>query len=448
MKTNLKSDIENRKPGEAPRAAILWDESFLWGLMAYNAVKANGLSFDLIRSEDVRNGGLKKYSLLFVPGGWASNKVKELGEAGVSEIKRFVREGGAYLGFCGGAGLATMDGIGLLPVKRRPTRDRVPSFSGRIRLDTFDHALWQGISDPVFNAWWPSQFVVDEGVAVLAVYGTALPDSFSSDINVGDAEASGGWANLERLYQINLDPKRLLGEPAVIEGRFGMGKVLLSLVHFDSPEDMNGPTAMKNLWRYLTGECVTEDTGHGIHDKKSAESSILHHGLISEPTRAISVMKSAVDDLINLGERNFLWYWRNPMLLQWRRGVRGLEYCTLYIMVKEIARLLSLERLERLISEGDMSVDRVMDFVDKAKKLLLLERYAMQSSHITYERCEVPEIQALREELFSRSKSHGGLFKEIIGQIDRMLYAALSAAGGKSTNGGKKEDQTGHLPGL
>ena len=37
--------------------------------------------------------------------------------------------GGSYLGFCGGAGLATMDGMGLLNVKRKPTKERVPSLS-------------------------------------------------------------------------------------------------------------------------------------------------------------------------------------------------------------------------------------------------------------------------------------------------------------------------------
>ncbi len=445
MTTNSKFEIQNSK---LKPAALLWDESFLWGLMAYRALTANGLLFDLIRSEDVRNGGLKKYSLLFVPGGWASNKIKALGDAGVSEIKAFVREGGAYLGFCGGAGLATMDGMELLPVKRRATKDRVPSFSGRIRLDTCDHALWQGISDPVFNAWWPSQFVIDESVSVLAAYGSALPDSFSSDINVGDVEANGNWAELERFYQINLDPKRLLGEPAVIEGRFGMGKVLLSLVHFDSPDDKNGAIALKNLWRYLIGECGTDNSGFRINDKKSAVSCIMHDVPISEPIPATSGIGPAVDELINLGERNFLWYWRNPMLLQWRRGVRGLEYCTLYIMVKEILRLLSREDLERIGRESDISLELVIKFVDKAKKLLLLERYAMQGAHITYERCDVPEIQALREELFSRSKSHGGVFKEMIGHVDRLLYAALSATGGKRVNEGKNKNHTGQLPGM
>ena len=34
--------------------AILWDESFIWGLMARRALMEAGLPFDLIRSDDIR----------------------------------------------------------------------------------------------------------------------------------------------------------------------------------------------------------------------------------------------------------------------------------------------------------------------------------------------------------------------------------------------------------
>ncbi len=55
---------------------------------------------------------------------------------------------------------------------------------------------------------------------------------------------SAGWSELEERYGIFLDPKRLKDEPAVVEGRFGQGKVILSLVHFDTPGDHNGATVL------------------------------------------------------------------------------------------------------------------------------------------------------------------------------------------------------------
>src|SRR5208337_4437097 len=97
-------------------------------------------------SEDIKKGILDGCAVLFVPGGWASNKIKTLGPDGIAKIKEFVRSGGNYLGFCGGAGLATLDGLGLLNIKRKPTKERVPSFSGRIRLELSEHVMWQGVT--------------------------------------------------------------------------------------------------------------------------------------------------------------------------------------------------------------------------------------------------------------------------------------------------------------
>lgn len=416
-------------------------------MMAYRALEDAGLGFDLIRAGDVREGRLHDYAAVFVPGGWASNKLKSLGVQGAEEIKEFVRSGGAYVGFCGGAGLATMDGIGLVHIKRKPTKERVPSFSGRIRLDTAEHPIWDVISDTpiaadtaravgrglnseyclansvsgrIFNAWWPSQFVVeDDGISVLATYAEAMGDAFSSDINVGDAEAGNLWSELERLYGINLDPKRLYGEPAVVEAVSGKGRVLLSLVHFDTPGDPNGAAVLKNIWRYIGGTAR--------HDVFLAQG--MGHEASSFDQDILARLESLVSDIIDFGIRNFLWYWRNPMLLLWRRGVRGLEYCTLYIMVKELAYLCRSVpcKLEPGISGRLRGIhEKVSMFKERAIRLLQLERMAMQKGHITYEQCDDPEVRVLREELFSRAKSYGGLFKEIMDDIDGLVFGLLS----------------------
>ena len=111
--------------------------------------------------------------------------------------------------------------------------------------------------------------------------------------------------------------------------------------------------------------------------------------------------------------------------------MRGLEYCTLYVMVKEIAEILRRHWKDNRSQITNEQLTRtaavLLPFVDKAKHLLIRERFAMQNAHITYERCNDSEIQVLREELFSRSKSHGGLFKEVIDEVDRLLYGALCA---------------------
>jgi hypothetical protein len=418
--------------------AFLWDESFLWGLMAYKALKTLGLSFDLINSEDIRKGCLEKYTLLFVPGGWASNKLKALGNEGAEEIRKFVREGGNYFGICGGAGLATMDGIGLLSVRRKPTKERVPSFSGRIYLNLIDHTLWHGqIPQPIFYAWWPSQFIVNhKDIKVLATFGDALPDAFSSDLNVGDVRANGDWKELERLYGINLDPERLKNEPAVVEGRFGRGKVILSLIHFDTPGDKNGAIVLRNVWKYLgaTSEEQTERARVGGASQELNEFDIKAYSLGLEAEtqvlKGFAELYGQCSEIIDFGLRNFLWFWRTPMIIQWRRGVRGLEYCTLYALTKEL-----IEQQLNLMYKGKSKgvvycppslLSYCSDFKEKAIHLLMLEKKAIERGMITYEYSDDPEIQALRKELFGNSKSHGGLFKQFIDEIDSILFALFS----------------------
>ncbi len=229
--------------------ALLWDESLAWGLMARRALQEAGLPFDLLRSEEIRQGALSRYRMLFVPGGWASNKLSALGERGQAEIRRFVEGGGSYLGICGGAGMATEDGMGLLPIRRKPTTERVASFSGPVRLATCRSQDLAGDSKPLYfmpgglRSFRPGL----NGTRVLASYEEAEPDAFSSDIPVAEGRVI-GWPGLEKRYGILLDPARLHGEPAVMEGRFGRGRVVLSLIHFDTPGDPNGAAVLRNLW--------------------------------------------------------------------------------------------------------------------------------------------------------------------------------------------------------
>lgn len=420
----------------APRdrsAAFLWDESFLWGLMAYKALTSNGLRFDLLTSSDIRDGRLEKYRMLFVPGGWASNKKRSLGEEGVSRIRNFVEEGGNYLGLCGGAGLATSDGLNLLRIRRKPTKNRVPSFSGRIALDLRDHPAWKGLASRVFNAWWPSQFLVDERkIKVLAVYREALSDSFSSDLNVGDVRSLGKWQELEDVYGINLDPEKLVGDPAVVEGSCGKGRVVLSLIHFDTAGDANGSLVLRNLWDYLA--CDVSPAAEASSPFVTSPSMARDAGYFSGPVGGVAALTDEIGELISFGQRNFLWFWRNPILLQWRRGVRGLEYCTLYVMTKQTSEAIA-GLPAQIMDEGDFiawlskELDDIREpfriFVKESKRLLTMERMAMQAGHITYDKCADGQIRELRARLFSETKSHGGLFKEVIDRIDRILFELI-----------------------
>ena len=428
--THVEAEILPKRP-----CALFWDESLLWGLMAWRALKEAGLPFDLLRSEDIRAGGLSHYRMIFVPGGWASNKIDALRAQGMEEIRRFVAGGGSYLGICGGAGMATENGLDLLPVKRMPPRERVPSFSGLIHLSCVEHTIWQDIQTPVFCLWWPSQLQVrDRKIKVLARYEEAQADAFSADINVADGGRV-GWSELEKRYGILLNPARLRGEPAVLEGRFGCGKVILSLVHFDTPGDRNGAAVLQNLWIHLTSYRSSDppmeaggEQGRSIPDVRQ------------EVLELAEEIQAAVEELIAFGVRNFLWCWRNPMILQWRRGVRGLEYSTLAVMVGEIVK--RLNDPGRSCPNGPLTVpessgslrwiedlkeirERLIPFCEQAKRLLVRERFYMMTAPLSPMEYADAEISRLRQDLFGSAMSHGGRFKRLIEPIDRLLYQLI-----------------------
>ena len=142
-------------------------------------------------------------------------------------------------------------------------------------------------------------------------------------------------------------------------------------------------------------------------------------------------------DLIESGSKHSLWYWRNPLLLQWRRGVRGLEYGTLAVMIGEIGKRLNDPRPDggpalpesmessRMKEEVSEIRDQIIPFVEKAKDLLAREQLFMQTAPLSPLECADAEISRLRQELFGSAMSHGGRFKQMIDVVDRLLFSLI-----------------------
>jgi len=398
--------------------------------MARDALIRAGIDHDILTAQDVVQGILVDYPLLFVPGGWASLKTRELGKEGRNAIRSYVRSGGNYFGICGGAGLALEvdGGLGLLPVKRLSTSRRVPSFSGEIHIQTSPPNktpfLWDDIGTGIaFHAWWPSQFSIrgKDDISILAYYGVPTRKAYSSDIPLSALPAGDPrWATLEENYGILLDPARLQGEPAVISGTYGSGHIILSMLHFDTPDDLNGQVVLRNL-ALTFGVNVRRIHGAAPTGPEPACRDIATETSLLRMTR----------ELMDLGEENFLWRWRNRYLTQWRRGVRGLEFCTLYVIARTLSDHFSThpESAVRLEAELRSAESMLSLFSEKASRLIFLERIALQKGRLTFSECEEPEIKELRIELFSQAKSHGGLFKKLLDQLDYILLQVLQRCG-------------------
>ncbi len=399
-------------------AVVLWDESHLWGIIALRALRQKGLDFDLVRSKDIRSGTLEGRKLLFVPGGWASNKLKSLGDEGSDAVRQFIHDGGNYLGFCGGAGLATQHGLGLLDIERVPTECRIPSFSGPVLCSVDEHQIWNGVYKPVFWAWWPSQFrVKGDGVRLLACYEKALPEAYSSDIRVGAIAEDADWVSLEAEYGINLNPSRLTGEPAVVEGPFGAGRVFLSLLHFDTPGDARGNRVLRQIWSNLGGTTLA-----------SAPVEVPQ----PQTAPAAQLLAQEAQALIAAGEAMQLWRWRTPWALQWKRGVRGFEYCTLANMAAAVGER-CCRRFGGDIPAGTAALIfdaalRFASFRERAEHLLRQESILMQQGPLAYDKCSDTAVREMRLALFGSAKSYGGEFKSLLDKIDSLLFHLMAPA--------------------
>ncbi|HMK42805.1 MAG TPA: hypothetical protein VK445_01565, partial [Dissulfurispiraceae bacterium] len=114
---------------------------------------------------------------------------------------------------------------------------------------------------------------------------------------------------------------------------------------------------------------------------------------------------------------------------QWRRGVRGFEYCALAAMNAALADRIG-ERYGDDIPESlslalAAAAEQIRAFSRDAKNLLALESQELLKGRLTYDMSKDPVVQELRSVLFGTAKSYGGRFKEIVSAIDAMLFPLL-----------------------
>ncbi|MEN3041700.1 MAG: BPL-N domain-containing protein, partial [Fervidobacterium sp.] len=86
---------------------ILINDSGLYGLWMINALINSNIKFKVEFLSDDKILDLKNTKALFVPGGWAENKIENLSEKSKETLRKFIENGGIYFGICGGARLAS-----------------------------------------------------------------------------------------------------------------------------------------------------------------------------------------------------------------------------------------------------------------------------------------------------------------------------------------------------
>ena len=461
-----KTDSSESHGWAGPPVAVLWTQSLVWGLLCMDTLSVLEVPFRLISASEICEDCLDAFRILIVPGGWAAHKVRALGETGRLKIAGFIDEGGSYIGFCGGAGLALSSppALYLTPVRRMPLSERLPSASGEIHISgALSHPAWNNLPARIpVSVWWPSQFRLDPEPAhppcravCLASYADPGVGFQVADLRVCDTGESAGWEQLEKAYGINLDPARIKGHPAIIEIEKGKGRLVLSYAHLETPGDGWGNRLFFNILNYLN-DVSGVSTPRGV---KSVNGSPLGPGTkrdplpltrqersaapssIRYPASGIWMAKQAAADLIAFGEANLLWNWRKPWLLNWRRGIRGLEYGTLYVALSYMADLEHKLAAEPDSGPGPAAFwanwpertkeleEKTLEFCALAKRLLFEEKIAAGMGTVSKTGKVNERVDPLRRSLFGKRMNHGGFCGALFDLIDRMLLDLIRGGG-------------------
>lgn len=292
------------------------------------AMRGLGFPCRLVKAIEISQGdGLGKRAapdrhIILVPGGNARQKARALGPQGKESLRRFVKEGGLYLGFCGGAGLALSEGVAsleLCPLKRARFEKRFYHFlSGHVLARTENGAA---LSLPV---WWPGRFAMENrpDLAALARYDEPGPDLWLADLPLAKIPPAiaASWAK-SRGLQPNLGfPK---GEPLIIRGGFGDGNYILSYAHLETPDS---PQANRRLCGLLEEYGDLASKGLEVPQWQTFNINYKEEGLEAESRlaeygrRAHAMTRRLCESGMELG----LLFKRKDWLLGWRAGFSGM----------------------------------------------------------------------------------------------------------------------------
>ena len=404
-----------------PKIFMLWDESHLWGLMLLRALRFWEMPLRVISADMISRGILEEDppDILMVPGGWARLKSRALGSSGRSGIKKYIREGGTYMGFCGGAGLGLSssdrdDFLDLCPCTRKPMHNRLPNFSGYLRCRV---NLENGREEKtVLPVWWPSQFSLGENpeINILSRYLHPDHDFWVADLKAGDIPQE-EFEKWEAAYKINLDPARLKEEPCILQGSYGKGEFILSYAHLETPGAKQANTLFLRL---------LENRGIGPPHR---EKTIPQWDIFSvQPTwdaPGLTRAHQELCELVRTGGEHFLINQRAPWLLGWRRGIPG---SALNFLLAMLARALKTPPSKETKTHWE---EQEKDFLSTWEKFISgMQDYLLRERLVLAERPSSPEasgdkeLQAEKERLTGKFPGYGGLYGKLLGRLDGLVW--------------------------
>ena len=425
---------------------ILWDASHIWGLMAWRAVCALGLPCRLMKAKEIAEGALlgkqdgqvHQTPLLLVPGGSARLKAAALGAQGRDAIRRWLANGGKYLGFCGGAGLALThtdaeQSLNICPWTRAAYSQRLHHLiSGHVlanilqpRQADFADLLPPQAPESFWElpVWWPGRFAPtpDSNVEILATYSRPGADFWLADLPLKRIPPYilDRW---QTMYGLHLSADFLDCRPLVISGSYGHGRYILSYSHLETPYSPNANAWFAHLlrcaglepqrqlvplWQLRTPHAVWPSDGRG------------------QPL--LDALKR-VRDLLNLAVEHHLFFARTHWLWGWRTGLPGAVCNNLHAALCTAVSLAPSPAALAYWDDIRSSFDRQIHlFATKAEEYLLACRLAATLSPLVPDVVGQQELNRQQQEIFGHPMSGGGLVQQLLESAEELVYLSQNA---------------------
>ena len=191
----------------------------------------------------VRAGALDKLDLVIMPGGWAGREYDDLGQDGVAKLKKFIHDGGSYIGTCAGCFLVMDDST-----KQHPRLELMPYVNqqGPYLFGTILSAEFSSRAKELLGVRPGEHRVRYHGGPLMIPSKKAIPEAsfeivgtYKGDINPGT----------------NTRTKTMTGTGCAAVGTYGKGRVVAYAIH---PEYFpNSMDLVKGAFKYTTGRDIT-----------------------------------------------------------------------------------------------------------------------------------------------------------------------------------------------
>ena len=428
----------------SPSLHILWDDSHIWGVIAAKAARAMRLPHRLILGRDIARGLFERErpAMLLVPGGNARHKAQSLGSEGMEAIRAYVRTGGRYLGFCGGAGLAlnaeTAElGLGLCPWKRGRFDERLQHFmSGHLHVALPDGAAADGRlvpgdfpASPRLPVWWPGRFAPSarDGLTILASYERPAADFWLADLAIADLPPD-TFAAWHDLYGVSMNPAFLAGQPCLVHGRFGEGEYVLSYSHLETPGSPEANRWLAHLFRSLAGfePAVEHIPAWRMRKGTDPENGAGHTADRRWDDPLLERMEHGLETIRQTGLKHGLLFERTDWLMGWRSGIPGASLNNLWSALRVIRESEPNEAAgNRLAELGPRLAESVSLFAEGCTQYFLAERLSQTVSRFMPDAVSPGLLNDQRTALFGPPMQAGGLYKAVMDPLDELALLQL-----------------------